>query len=331
MIMNLTTNIQCAKRNMLITLLVVTASLFFHFSVNAQTPEQWKSMKGDVSVFIANDLGRNGYYEQKPIAELMGLMAEEIGPEAVVAAGDIHHFDGVVSTQDPLWMTNYELIYAHPELMIAWNPVLGNHEYRGNTQAVIDYRNVSRRWEMEGRYYTKVYEDNGVTIRMILIDTTPLINKYHHNSTYPDVDAQNVEAQLKWVDQTLSEAKEDWVIVVGHHPMYADTKKSLDEQTDMQKALLPILRKYKEKVDMYVSGHIHNFQHIRRGNDGIDFVVNSSASLARKVNPTEGTIFCSPEEGFSVVSATKQQLALYMIDKKGGILHEVKRSAKTTK
>ena len=146
--MNLKTNIQCAKRNMLITLLVVIASLFFHFSVNAQTPEQWKSMKGDVSVFIANDLGRNGYYEQKPIAELMGLMAEEIGPEAVVAAGDIHHFEGVVSTQDPLWMTNYELIYAHPELMIAWNPVLGNHEYRGNTQAVIDYRNVSRRWEM---------------------------------------------------------------------------------------------------------------------------------------------------------------------------------------
>ena len=82
---------------------------------------------------------------------------------------------------------------------------------------------------------------------------------------------------------------------------------------------------------MYVSGHIHTFQHIRRENDGIDFVVNSSASLARKVNPTEGTIFCSPEEGFSVVSATKQQLALYMIDKKGGILHEVKRSAKTTK
>ena len=315
---------------LLATALVASLALAV-FNANAQDAKAWKKLKADVNLFVANDLGRNGYYQQRPIADLMGNMAEEIGPECVLAVGDVHHFNGVVSVDDPLWTSNYESIYAHPELMIAWNPVLGNHEYRGNTQAVIDYRNVSRRWEMEGRYYTKVYEENGVTIRMILIDTTPLINKYHHNSTYPDVDAQNVEAQLKWVDQTLSEAKEDWVIVVGHHPMYADTKKSLDEQTDMQKALLPILRKYKEKVDMYVSGHIHNFQHIRRGNDGIDFVVNSSASLARKVNPTEGTIFCSPEEGFSVVSATKQQLALYMIDKKGVILHEVKRAAKTTK
>ena len=27
--------------------------------------------------YVANDLGRNGYYDQKPIAELMGQMAEE--------------------------------------------------------------------------------------------------------------------------------------------------------------------------------------------------------------------------------------------------------------
>lgn len=26
--------------------------------------------------YVANDLGRNGYYDQKPIAELMGVMAE---------------------------------------------------------------------------------------------------------------------------------------------------------------------------------------------------------------------------------------------------------------
>ena len=81
--------------------------------------------------YIANDLGRNGYYDQKPIAELMGTMGEEIGPEFVLAAGDVHHFEGVRSVNDPLWMTNFELIYSHPELMIDWYPVLGNHEYRG--------------------------------------------------------------------------------------------------------------------------------------------------------------------------------------------------------
>ena len=326
--MDTTFDLKCAKRNMLIILLVIAASILLNITAKAQTPEQWKSLKGDINLFIANDRGRNGYYEQKPIAELMGKMGEEIGPEAVIAAGDVHHFEGVISTQDPLWMTNYELIYSHPELMISWVPVLGNHEYRGSTQAVLDYRNVSRRWEIGGRYYTKVYDDNGVSIRLVLIDTTPLINRYHHDSTYPDVDSQDIDAQLKWIDETLNAAKEDWVIVVGHHPMYAQTKKDEIEQKDMQSRLLPILQRYKDKVTMYVCGHIHNFQHIRRGNDGIDYVVNTSASLARKVSATEGTVFCSPSEGFSVVSATKQQLNLYMIDKTGNVIHQINKSKK---
>ena len=42
----------------------------------------------------------------------MGQMAEEVGPEFVLATGDVHHFEGVRSVNDPLWMTNYELITA---------------------------------------------------------------------------------------------------------------------------------------------------------------------------------------------------------------------------
>ena len=117
--------------------------------VNIQSEEiqkGWKSLKGSVNLYIANDLGRNGYYDQKTIADLMGEMAEDVGPEAILAIGDVHHFNGVASVNDPLWRTNFEDIYSHPELMIDWFPVLGNHEYRGNTQAVMDYGKVSRRW-----------------------------------------------------------------------------------------------------------------------------------------------------------------------------------------
>lgn len=89
--------------------------------------------------YLVSDLGRNGYYEQKTIAELMGNLAEKIDIEFIVAAGDTHHFEGVASVDDPLWMTNYELVYSHPELMLEWFAVNGNHEYRGNTQAVLDY------------------------------------------------------------------------------------------------------------------------------------------------------------------------------------------------
>ncbi len=275
--------------------------------------------------YVANDLGRNGYYDQKPIAELMGTMAEEIGPEFVLATGDIHHFEGVRSVGDPLWMTNYELIYSHPELMIDWFPLLGNHEYRGNTQAVLDYTGISRRWTMPARYYSKVFEEKGATIRVVWIDTAPMMDKYRNEKeTYPDACKQDYERQLAWIDSVLTAAREDWVIVAGHHPIYAETPKDESERMDMQKRLDPILRKH--KVDMYVCGHIHNFQHIRVPDSDIDYVTNSSGSLSRKVKPIEGTLFCSPEPGFSVVSADKKSLELRMIDKKGNVLHTVTRT-----
>ena len=271
--------------------------------------------------YIANDLGRNGYYDQKPIAELMGTMGEEVGPEFVLATGDIHHFEGVRSVNDPLWMTNYELIYSHPELMIDWFPILGNHEYRGNTQAVLDYTNISRRWTMPDRYYTKRFEEEGTTIRIIWIDTTPLIDKYRkENDKYPDACKQDINKQL---DSVLANAKEDWIIVAGHHPIYAYTPKEESERMDMQKRIDPLLRKY--KVDMYICGHIHNFQHIRVPESDIDYIVNSSASLARKVKPIEGTKFCSPEPGFSICSINKKELNLRMIDKKGNVLYTITR------
>ena len=305
------------------TLLAAVIMLLGSLQLQAQTPKEWKQLKGDVTLYMANDLGRNGYYDQKPIAELMGEMAKTTGMECVLAVGDIHHFNGVASVNDPLWMTNFEQVYSHPELMLDWFPVLGNHEYRGNTQAVLDYSKVSRRWMMPARYYTKVFEDNGTTIRIVFLDTTPLIDRYRENSAvYPDACKQDRQAQLLWLDSTLKSAREDWVVVVGHHPIYAYTPKEESERLDLQKRLLPILQRH-PKVSLYVCGHIHNFQHLSHPDDPIAYVVNSSGSLARKVKPTEGTRFCSGDEGFSVVCATATQLCLHMMDGEGRVLHTV--------
>lgn len=290
----------------------------------AQTPEVWKTLEKPLNFFLANDLGRNGYYDQKPIAELMGNMAENVDVECVVAAGDVHHFEGVRSINDPLWMTNFELIYAHPELMIPWYPVLGNHEYRGNTQAVLDYADVSARWEMPARYYTKVLENDGITVRLVMVDTAPLLDKYREDTEkYPDACKQDMDRQLAWIDSVLTSSKEDWVLVVGHHPIYAETSKEDAERVDLQKRLDTILRKH--KVDMYLCGHIHNFQYIRKPGSDIDYVVNSSGSLSRDVKPVDGTVFCSGETGFSLIAADKKVLNLHMINKEGKILYTVTR------
>ena len=137
----------------------------------------------------------------------MGKVAETNDIEAILALGDTHHYMGIESIDDPLWMTNYELIYNHPELQIPWYPILGNHEYRGNTQAVIEYSNRSRRWQMPSRYYSKVFEGDSTTLRVVFIDTTPLIDKYHSDAAdYPSVTTQDINAQLAWLEKELLEA-----------------------------------------------------------------------------------------------------------------------------
>ena len=311
-------------RKLFITAVAVASVMFSSLTAWAQN----EIPKGDINLIVASDLGRNGYYDQKKVAATMGDVAEQIGPDAVLALGDTHHYEGVESVSDPLWMTNYELIYSHPELMIDWHPVLGNHEYRGNTQAFLDYSKVSRRWMSGSRYFSRSFtdDDSKVSLRVVFIDTTPIISRYRTaTAVYPDAVHQDYEAQLAWLDSTLTAATEDWVVVVGHHPVYAQTSKSDTERTDMQQRLLPILRRH-PNVSVYACGHIHNFQHIRMPGDAIDYVVNSSASLARKVKPTTGTVFCSPAPGFSVISVTKDTLALYMIDNTGTVIHEVKKT-----
>lgn len=297
-----------------------------HFAGVAQTEALKEELDNRFNFYVANDLGRNGYYDQKPIAERMGEMEEVFGPEFVAALGDVHHFEGVASVSDPLWMTNYELIYSHPELMIDWYPVLGNHEYRGNTQAVMDYSGISRRWCMPARYYTKEYkiDKKGNTLRLVFIDTAPLIDKYRKGTEeYPDAGRQDMECQLRWIDSVLTAGKATWTVVMGHHPVYAQTPKDEEERLDLQKRLDPILKKH--KVDFYICGHIHNYQHIRRKDSPVDYIVNTSGSLSRKVEPTEGTRFCDGGTGFSVCSATGSDLRLYMLDKEGKVIYTVER------
>ena len=273
-------------------------------STGEECSQEWKALEQPLNFYIANDLGRNGYYDQKPIARTMGEMAETIDIEFVVAAGDVHHFEGVQSVSDPLWMTNYELIYSHPDLMMPWYAICGNHEYRSNTQACIDYSQVSARWHMPSRYYTFVQEEDGVEVRIVMIDTTPIIDKYREETDkYADASKSDYRKQLAWLDRILYEADEDWVIVVGHHPIYAFTDK-----------------------DEIVCGHLHTFQHIRKDGSDIDYIVNTSGSLSRDVEPVEGTVFCSPESGWSLVTVSADSLCLHMLDKNGKVLHTVTRT-----
>lgn len=305
--------------------LLISLALFFATSLLAQTNAVDEIVFEDgYNFFLANDLGRNGYYKQKTVAEVMGNLADQLDIEFVAAAGDVHHYGGVQSVNDPLWMTNFELIYSHGDLQVDWFPILGNHEYRGNSQAVIDYSQISRRWEMPARYYVKHVvaepDDDHASVDLFFIDTTPLINKYHEEANnYPDVAQQDTTAQLRWLDAELAKSKADFKIVIGHHPIYVSEKKRVDDK-DLIGKLDPILCRH--QVDIYAAGHSHTFQHLTKRGTKTQYVVNGSASAGREPIKGSDTRFCSSDEGFSVISVGNQSVKMTFVNYEGTPIYQ---------
>lgn len=295
-------------------------------SVMPKDAEALSELDGHFTFMIASDLGRNGYYDQKPVAEMMGVVTRITDLEFIAALGDIHHFRGVQSVEDPLWYTNYELVYKHPELMLPWYPLMGNHEYEGNTQAVIDYSKVSRRWDMPARYYSKTFKVTENTEVLVLwIDTPRLIDKYRNNpGEWTDAQLQSIEEELEWLESTLETSDAKWKIVMGHHPIYAGTYKSLSEREDLQLRLQPILGK--NNVDIFVCGHLHNFQHIQVDGSDIDYFVNTAASQTRKVDPFEGQLFGSSDSGFTLCTVKENELIITFVNKEGKIIYRYSRN-----
>ena len=309
-------------RRLILSLIVATSVAF---GASAHNPKVWSKMKKDVNLYLVSDVGHEGCHYQQLVASLMNDMAAKVKPMAIVATGDTHHGNGVKSTTDNDWKENFTNIYSLPRLKsLDWYAAIGNHEYRGSTQAMLDYSKVNPHWKMGGRHYTTVFKKGSTSIRLVIIDTTPMIERYRENEKYPDAAEQDKEAQLQWLDDVLSKAKEDWVIVAGHHPIHADTKKSKVERTDMRNSVNEVLLRH-SNVDIYLCGHIHSFQHLRDKESTIDYVVNTSGSESRSVRQTKRTVYCSGETGFSVLTANKKELTLYMVDKNGNILHTLKR------
>lgn len=275
--------------------------------------------KDSFRFILLNDAGHNGYKDQKVIAEVMGVIADEADVETIFSVGDQLHFKGVQSVSDPFWITNFEVIYTHPQLLKAdWYAVPGNHEYRGNVDAFVNYNEISSRWKMPSRYYALDFKlkKNNVKrkLKVLMLDTTPMMDRYRKDKS-DDSAQQDYQKQIQWVDSVLTNGKEDWNLVFGHHPIYANTSKNPTQQQDMQTRLNPILQKH--NVDVYICGHIHNFQHIEKENSCITYIVNTSAGNSRKIKKHEGLTYGYEGTGFLLGELTPDKLIIRLINNKG--------------
>jgi tartrate-resistant acid phosphatase type 5 len=269
---------------------------------------------------VVGDWGRDGNANQREVAVQMSKAAESLASQCVFSVGDNFYEDGVQSTSDPLWRSSFEAIYSAPSLQIPWYVALGNHDYRGVPQAQIDYSKVSNRWHMPSRYYKVSGSQIGAAhLDLFVIDTSPLVHKYRkdvHSVIADNVSTQDVPAQLRWLDEQLSQSTAPWKLVVAHHTVYSGGSGHGDtpETTEL---IEPLLRKH--GVQAYINGHDHDLQHIRRG--GVDYLCCGAGSEVRPVQSVTGTLFCAARSGFAALRSSLDSLSLEFRDFTGAVLY----------
>ena len=281
--------------------------------------------EGTLRFLMFGDWGRRGQRDQLDVAAQMGRAAAALQAPFVVSLGDNFYDYGVVSADDPQWKESFEDVYVAPSLRVPWNVILGNHDYRGNCGAQIDYSSRSSRWRMPARYYSRTESiPGGKTLLMVYTDTSPFVSSYAKDALMgPNVRSQDTAAQLAWIDRTLSGSKADWKIVLGHHPIYSGGEHG--DTPELVERFLPLLKRH--GVHVYFNGHDHDLQHQESG--GIHFFCVGAGSTVRPIKSREFSLFAKSTPGFAAVSVGAESMDVRLTSASGEVLYSasISRSA----
>ncbi len=276
--------------------------------------------KKSLHFMVFGDWGRNGEDNQRETAVELGIAANAFKPSFIVSTGDNFYPNGVRSTRDHNWLASYEDIYTAHSLQTDWYVVLGNHDYKGDPQAEIDYSDIDRKWNMPSRYYSKIFfigGDSTSGVLCVFIDTTPFLSEYYEGSDH-HVQGQDTAAQRKWLVKTLAEAPAyiKWKFVFGHHPLWTGGgRMNAPESAEMKKLLRPVFEKY--HVNAYICGHEHNLQYIRPEGFTSYFVSGAGSETTPVIVHPDGGKFAKSENGFMNFTIQPDQMQVDVIGYKG--------------
>ena len=251
--------------------------------------------------------------DQAAVAQVIGESVAVFNASVLLAVGDNFYEDGVANDTDPQWQTSYRDVYNHTSLDLPWYAILGNHDHHlGRGQGEIDYYTNHRdaRWYCPSYWYDRVWhlEESKTTVHMLFIDTVILSGD--GDVTWPK---QRVE-QYAWINATLRASTADWLIVVGHYPVYSSGEHG--NTPDLQRNLKPLLAAH--AVDMYLCGHDHTLQHLQESTNSTQYFVSGNGAKRGSIAPIPQQLFGVVDPGFMLHSIRgKTEMTTTVVDYHG--------------
>lgn len=260
-------------------------------SVNATTDSgNVKKTTKKVRFIAVGDTG-TGTKSQYDVAKAMKEKCDKSGCDFVILLGDNIYNSGVKSIYDSQFKTKFEDPYK--DLDMKFYATLGNHDYRGNVQAQVDYTKLSKKWVMPARTYNFSHE----FVDFFSIDTN-----------------DPSDTQRERLSKDIKRAKGKWQVVFGHHPRY--TNGVYGNATGKQASLID--KPLCGQAEVYLSGHEHTKQHLKSV-CGIEHVVIGTGAGLRKAGVGKNTLFSKATLGFAWFEFDENNMYFEIIDTKGNV------------
>jgi predicted phosphodiesterase len=272
-----------------------------------QVPE-----KETVHLFFLGDTG-TGDDIQMQVAVAMEKRCQALGGiDGIVLLGDLFYMGGVQSADDPQWTTKIEKPYGLPCLSRAnIYPVLGNHDYKGNPGALIEYGRKNPRWQMPYRFYRV---DFGTLFRLVAID-----------SSVSDFCFIPTVCSMDFLLDSLDASPTTWTTVAAHHPLASASVKGYSHSGGILGFLVKPL--VCDKADVWFSGHAHHQEHRQDDGCNTDLVISGGGGgELNEIRAGEAeTKFGQSVHGFAELTIQKDQLVVDFRDAEANSIYSFSR------
>jgi acid phosphatase len=179
---------------------------------------------------------------------------------------------------------------------------------------------------MPSRYYKVAGSELGSSlVDLFVLDTAPMVDGANYDEMLQQLARGHLEPhrraqQIAWLDRALSASRAPWKIVMGHHPVYSGGH---GDSPELVEHVAPLLEAH--GVQLYINGHDHSLQHIRRGR--VDYVcTGSGAEASDRVEAVQGTRYFLSRPGFAAFRIDAQALELDFRDLHGQSVYRMTRT-----
>jgi tartrate-resistant acid phosphatase type 5 len=273
--------------------------------------------------------------QQIAVAQSMRRWIEthSVKPEALFMLGDNFYGEMPGGVNSPRWGKQFEEMYPATHFPGPAYAVLGNHDYekfRGNkVTAQLDYaKSRTTRWTMPSRWYSFTFPEDKPLATFICLDSNlPGTKNFDFLPWSFLMSAQQMQEQDIWLRSELAKPRATpFLIVVAHHPLYTngahrDSPLLIGQWDELLRA---------HKVDLYLSGHDHDLQHLEFAGHPTSFVVSGGGG-AELVDWTTPPASRGPWGGrvlgFTNLEVTPQTLTFRHIGQDGSELYAFSKHA----